>query len=263
MSRNNHGYVYLLKIDVDLVKVGYTFRAFNRRYNEYPMVDILGLAYVYRPVAVEAILRTEFAIKFKRAKVSEYFECNPMIAALEFVSILGKHTPLPTLPEPPKKVCVPSAPSSAPSSIKLSATSSSSPAQKSWAELDEEPLDNLAKELGIQEKKKRKRNKKKKTTSTTESSSSAEPAAVKQTAVKQTAHGKKISSRVIEKVSVPIVEKVVETIVEEPSVKPTGMNILNIDSFDILFESFSGSITTAEDNSQVPPLIEGILLNFD
>jgi hypothetical protein len=82
------GYIYLLKIAEDLVKVGYTVRAFNRRYTEYPMVDILAVVYVQDPITVEAIVRLEFGNKFKRVKASEYFECNPMVAAIELHTII-------------------------------------------------------------------------------------------------------------------------------------------------------------------------------
>lgn len=83
------GYLYILKIDSDLVKVGMTLRSFNRRYSEYPLVNILGVAQVDNAESSEKILRSHFAEQYTRVKETEYFKCDPYKAAFEFQKVIG------------------------------------------------------------------------------------------------------------------------------------------------------------------------------
>jgi hypothetical protein len=83
------GFLYLLKISEDLVKVGQTIRAFNRRYCEYPMVDILAVAAVRDAVRDELIMRLEMGKIFTRVKTSEYYECDTGKAAIAFQVIMA------------------------------------------------------------------------------------------------------------------------------------------------------------------------------
>lgn len=83
------GYIYMLKISKDCVKVGMTVREFNKRYSDYPMIPILGVAYVKDAIAAEIILRLEMDRKFKRIRDSEQYECEPNLAKHFFVDVLS------------------------------------------------------------------------------------------------------------------------------------------------------------------------------
>lgn len=83
------GYLYILKIDADLVKVGMTKRAFNRRYRDYPLVNILGVAQVDNAESSEVVLRGHFAKNYSRVKETEYFKCDPYSAAFEFQKVIN------------------------------------------------------------------------------------------------------------------------------------------------------------------------------
>ena len=88
MSRSC-GFVYLLKVSTDLIKVGNTTRSFNRRYSEYPLLDVLGVAFTPDAVYTETVIRNEFNIQFTRIKSSEYYSCDPYMAAIRFNAIVA------------------------------------------------------------------------------------------------------------------------------------------------------------------------------